>query len=556
MRIGIFICHCGHNIKAKVDVEHLSSYFRGFPHVFCSQDYPFLCSEPGQALIKKAIKENFLDRVVIAACSPSLHSELFMDLMIDANLNPYMLKRVSIREHCSFVGEDPTYNTEKAKSLIRAGIYSIWHNLPLEKKRFEVKRSCLIIGGGISGLSAAALMSNLKMKVYLVEKEKELGGHVRYLRNVWPTNKSGSEIVGSLIAMLEGGFVEIFTQAQIESAEGNFGDYKVKVQAKEEKIELNVGGIIVAIGFAPFDMRLKKEIPYGIEKKVITTFDFETNFYGLKLPQFPKIAIVNCVGSRDEKIRRPYCSRICCLNSLKTANEIKTRYPQSYVECFYMDLRADKKGAEEFYEACQRKGVMFTRSNVAEITHDGDCVILRGEDTLTGEVFEKKFDLVILSTGIMPPPDGERIAQILKIPLDKDGFFLEAHPKLRPFETQKKGIFIAGCCSGPKDVEECIAFGRAAALKLFSMLNTGYSELEPYVAEVEKERCSGCRICEEVCVPKAISYEQQMRVVKVDLAQCMGCGLCAATCPSSAISLLGFTDRKIIDETYGLIEKG
>lgn len=555
MKIGIFICHCGHNIKGTVDVKHLSEYFMSFPQVVVSVDYPFLCSEPGQDLIREAIAKNKLDRVIIAACTPSLHSELFREILKNSGLNPYMLRRVSIREHCSWTGEDMKGNTLKAKRIIRAGLYSVWHNIPLEEIILEVDRSCLVIGGGISGLSAASFLSKMGINVYVVEREKELGGHLRLLKNVWPSKKSGNEIIESVVSELEKEYVQIFTDTEIEFVEGYFGNYKVTLNARGEKMELKVGGIIVATGFTPFDPTLKPDIPYGKDGRILTSLDFERKTEELDISKSSRVAILHCIGSRDETIGRPYCSRICCINALKLADRVKESYPESYVECFYMDIRAHPRGGEEFYEEVQKKGVVFTRSNIPEVIPTKSGIILRGEDTLTGEVFEREFDLVILSTGMGPPKDNKRISQLLKVSLDKDGFFLEAHVKLRPFDTALKGIFIAGCCSGPKDVEESISHGRAAALKLFGLLNLGYTLAEPYIAFVDEKRCSGCRMCEEVCVAKAIVFDYTRRIAKVNEAQCMGCGLCASTCPSSAIILAGYTDTQISDELSGLLEE-
>jgi len=233
---------------------------------------------------------------------------------------------------------------------------------------------------------------------------------------------------------------------------------------------------------------------------------------------------------------------------------LKSRYKDSYVESFYMDVRAHPKGGEEFFEDTQEKGVLFTRANVAEITPTPTGVVVRGEDTLFGEIFERRFDLVVLSIGMSPPEDSKLIANLLKITLDKDQFFLEAHIKLRPFDTAVKGIFIAGSCSGPKDVEESINHGRASAVKLFGFLNLGYAYVDPFISWVDPKRCSGCRMCEQACVAKAIKYDEEKRIVRVEEAACMGCGLCNATCPSSAIILKGYIDRMIDDEISAFME--
>ena len=555
MKTGIFICHCGHNIKHTVDVKKLSEYFRKYPNVTVSQDYVFVCSEPGQDMIRESIEKEGLDRVIIASCTPSLHGEMFKDVLKKSNLNPFLLRRVSIREHCSWVGDDVEKNTEKAKRLILAGLYSAAHYVPLEEKIVDVTKSALVIGGGVSGLSAALFLSKMGMQVYLVEKEAELGGHVRTLKNVWPAKRDGKSIIDEMVkelAVREN--VEIFTSTTISGFEGFFGNYEVTLDTPKGEKKLTAGGAIIAIGFSPFDPSIKPELNYGKDERIITTLEFEHNSDTLQLPERPRVAILHCVGSRDEQIGKPYCSRVCCVNALRVGEAIKDKYKDAYVESFYMDVRAHPRGGEEYFEDTQEKGVLFTRANVAEINPTPAGIVIRGEDTLFGETFEREFDLVVLSIGMSPPVDSKLIASLLKITLDKDKFFMEAHIKLRPFDTAVKGIFIAGSCSAPKDVEESINHGRASAVKLFGFLNLGYAYVDPFISYVNPKRCSGCRMCEQACVAKAIKYDEAKRVVHVEEAACMGCGLCNSTCPSSAISLRGWDDAALADEVSAIME--
>jgi len=555
VKTGIFICHCGHNIKHTVDVKKLSEYFRKYPGVTVSRDYVFVCSEPGQDMIRESIEKEGLDRVIIASCTPSLHGEMFKDVLKKSNLNPFLLRRVSIREHCSWVGDDLEKNTEKAKRLILAGLYSAAHYVPLEEKIVDVTKSALVIGGGVSGLSAALFLSKMGMQVYLVEKEAELGGHVRTLKNVWPAGRDGKSIIDEMVKELAAREnVEIFTSTTISGFEGFFGNYEVTLNTPEGGKKVTAGGVIVSIGFSPFDPGIKPELNYGKDERIITTLDFEHNGDTLQLPEKPRVAILHCVGSRDEQIGKPYCSRVCCVNALRVGEAIKDKYKDSYVESFYMDMRAHPRGGEEYFEDTQEKGVLFTRANVAEINPAPAGIVIRGEDTLFGETFEREFDLVVLSIGMSPPVDSRLIASLLKITLDKDKFFLEAHIKLRPFDTAVKGIFIAGSCSGPKDVEESINHGRASAVKLFGFLNLGYAYVDPFIAYVNPKRCSGCRMCELACVAKAIKYDEAKRVVHVEEAACMGCGLCNSTCPSSAIALKGWDDATLADEMSAIME--
>ena len=555
VKAGVFICHCGHNIKQTVDVKRLREYFGSLPHVAVAADYPFVCSEPGQDLVRESIEKEGLDRVVIASCTPSLHQELFQNLLKKARLNPYLLQRVGIREHCSWVGDDVEKNTEKAMRLIRAGLYAAAHSTALEEKEVEVTKSALILGGGVSGLCAALFLSSMGMHVSLVEREARLGGHVRTLKDIWPIRQDGEAEIGRMEEELRSREnVDIFTSTRVSAFEGSFGNYRAVLASPAGEAEIVAGGVICAIGFSPFDARLKPELCYGRDKRIMTTVDFEARAHLLSLPEKPRVAILHCVGSRDEQIGRPYCSRICCINALRVGEAVRERYPDSYVESFYMDVRAHPRGGEEFYEETQELGVLFTRGSIGEIVPTPEGLSIRGEDTLLGEVFERQFDLAVLSIGMSPPADNHLTASLLKIALDKDGFFLEAHVKLRPYDTAVKGIFIAGACSGPKDMEEAINHGRASAVKLFGLLSQGAALVDPFIAVVDEKRCSGCRMCEKACVAKAIKYDEAKRVVRVEEAACMGCGLCNSTCPSSAIALNGHIDRLIADEIGGMVE--
>jgi len=651
-RIGVFVCHCGTNIAGFVDVKKVAEFASKLPNVVFAVDERYVCSEPGQALVRDSIKKYNLNRVVIASCSPRMHEPTFRKTIETAGLNPFLLEMANIREQCSWVHmSEPDKATEKAKALVAAAVAKARLLKPLEPMRFKVTPAALVIGGGIAGIQASLDLANMGFKVYLVEKTPSIGGHMAQLDKTFPTlDCSACILTPKMVDVARHPNIKLLAYSEVKNVEGFIGNFKVKVvkkaryvdetkctgcgtcaekcpvkkipnefdlglgyrsaiyvpfpqavpliytidkenclyftkgvckvcekycpagaidfNQKDEEIELDVGVIIVATGYDLFDPKQKPEYGYGKYKDVITNLEFERllNAAGPtggkilrpsdgKEPK--KIAFIQCIGSRDHRVGNPYCSRICCMASIKHAHQVKEKIPDAEVYVFYIDLRAFGKGYEEFLERTQNEGVIFVRGKAAEVYQKPDTggLVVKFEDTLLGEVMEMEFDMVVLAAGLIPRVDSDAIQKLLKISRSPDNFFLEAHPKLRPVETHTSGIYLCGCAQGPKDIPDTVAQASAAAAQAAIPLMIGEVVAEPTTAYVDEEICGGCRICESVCPYDAVKVEEtdKGRKAKVNEALCRGCGACGAACPSGAITMRGFEREQIIAQIEALL---
>ncbi len=564
-RVGVYICHCGINISNTVDVEVVTQFAQKLPDVIIARNYPYMCSDPGQALIKKDIKDLGLNKVVVASCSPRMHEVTFRSAVEEAGLNPYCFEMANIREQCSWVHGKGIETTEKAMQLVAAAVAKASLLKPLEEKESEVTLAALVIGGGIAGIQAALDIAEAGYQVYLVEKEPHLGGNMAKLDRTFPTLESAADLLAQRIGEIhEHPNVELMTFSQIVEVKGYIGHFEVKVRKKreEEIVELEVGIIIVATGFEPFDPRLKPEFGYQVYEDVITGPEFER----LSSPSGPTqgriqingkepedVVFIKCVGSRDKNLGNEYCSRVCCMYTAKQAYLVKEQLPEARVTIFYTDVRAFGKGFEEFCDRVRGEGVIYRRGNASEVYRRGDKLIVRAEDTLLGQALEVEADLVVLATGLVPRGDSWEVADLLKLSHSADGFFLEAHPKLRPVDTAIEGLFLAGCCQGPKDISDTVAQAKAAASSALIPLSRGKVKVKSVVSVVDEQICSGCGICERVCAYSALSLHEWKGIMTVNDVLCQGCGACAAACPCGAITLSHFTHDQILAQLEALV---
>jgi heterodisulfide reductase subunit A len=567
MRIGVYVCHCGRNIAEKVDVAAVAEFASKIPDVVVARDYRFMCSDPGQELIKNDIKELKLDRVVVSACTPTMHRNTFMNSAAQAGMNPYCVERANIRENCSWVHGDNNDATEKAKHLVAASIARVRLSEQLSAKEVKVTPSALVIGGGIAGIQAALDIAGAGFKVYLVEREQSLGGNAMKLDRTFPDMESAPDFMNRKIDELRNStLAEVFTGSEVAEVSGYIGNFTVQVKNRfnpdDKNTELAVGAIIVATGYDHFDPRLKPELGYGTCENILTAPELEAlvkeasarsekPLINGKEPR--NIVFIQCVGSRDRTVKAEYCSRVCCMYTAKQALYLREAFPEARITVCYIDVRAFGRGNEEFYDQVQRKKIIYRRGVVSEIYKKGDRALVQAEDSLLGESYLEEADLVLLATGLRPSESGRATGRLLNISTGADGFFLEAHPKLGPVETTTDGVFLAGCSVGPKDISDSISQAHAAAIKACIPLFMKKVKTEPLVAHIDPEACSGCRLCENACEYQALVFDVKRNVMTVNAALCRGCGACSPYCTAGANQLTNTTKKQIIEMIDNLV---
>lgn len=558
-KIGAFICHCGINIGGYLRVPEVVEYVKTLPYVVYAEDNLYTCSQDTQERIKEKIKEHNLNRVFVASCSPRTHEPLFQETIREAGLNPYLFEMANIRDQCSWVHmHEPEAATEKAKKLVGMGIAKCSLLEPLKKLHLDVNHKGLVIGGGLAGMTAALALAESGFEVYLIEKEDELGGNLRDIH--YTLEGDGvQDYLNSLIYRVNSNeLIHAYTNVEIKDIEGYVGNFKTIVktmdsgQGLEPKtdLELEHGVIIVATGAEEYET---DQYLYGEDERVVTQRElesrisaFESNFSSLDT-----VVMIQCVGSRDEE--RPYCSRYCCGEAIKNARKLKKRNSNLNIFILYRDMRT-YGFKESHYKQAREEGVVFIRyeaDDKPQVTNSDDGLKVTVKDPLLNEQLRIDADLLVLSTATVAPEGNKELAQMLKVPLSDDGFFLEAHVKLRPVDFATDGIFVCGLAHSPKFIEETIAQASAAASRACTILAKDKIETEGIVASINKDTCKGCQGCVGVCPYNAITFLEDERVCEVNEALCKGCGACAATCPSGSAKLRGFVDYQL----YAQIER-
>ncbi len=559
-RLGVFICYCGGNISDFVDAEKVRDVVEKENSVIVAKTAMFTCSDATQQEIIEEIKEQKLDGIVVASCSPKLHLNTFRAMAERAGLNPYQYVQVNLREQCSWAHtHDLGAATEKAIRLVRAGIASARLSRPLQKLRVETVPEVLVIGAGVAGLRAALALSDIGITVHIVENSSQPGGMIARLGKLFPNDKRGDEIVSSLLEEVnKRQNVELFTDAEVIEKSGNVGNFSIKVMVHNgDTVSLNVGSIIVTTGFESY-MPEEGEFGFGLEG-VITLPDYKEMLArsegGLKFngKQVGTICYIYCVGSREhhkEENAHLYCSRYCC--SAATHAAICTYEVDPAVHQFhlYRDIRTYGKH-EILYDTALNQGSLFlcySEEDVPQVSNEGGKLRVTVKDRLTGgEEIEIEPDLVVLVTG-MVPRENRKLENVLKLPIGKDGFYNEIHPKLRPVETVMDGIFIAGASQSPKTLAESVASSMAAVSKSAALLLKGYVDLEPVVAKVDPELCTWCGECLEYCPYGAIQPVKTAggkEIAEISAVLCKGEGACVSICPQHAITVEGYTSEQI-----------
>jgi heterodisulfide reductase subunit A len=565
MRIGVFICHCGLNIASTVDVEKVTREIAKLPHIKVCVNYKYMCSDPGQTMIIDAIKKEKLDRIVVGACSPTLHERTFRKCVESAGLNPYLVEMANIREQCSWVHSDKEEASKKAYDIIKLAIAKVSKNKPLYPTRVAIEKKALIIGGGVAGIQSAIDISTCGYKVAIVEKESNLGGRAIELFRTFPNLSTLEYIYSKIESLSKNPNVRIYTNSNVINVSGYVGNFKVNIKKENEIIEDKFGAIIVATGLGTLDPSLYTNYGYGKYKDVVTSLEFEKMLTNSPITRpsdgrkVESIVFIQCIGlsSLEREGVVDYCSKICCMYTAKHALLFKKQNPSGNAYIFYTDIVASGKDYEEFIEKVQDEyEVLYLRGQVSEILPNNGKLVVHGIDFLSGVDVEIDADLVVLVPPLIAHDDSIKLAQILGIPYDKNKFFTELHPKLAPIETSSSGIFLAGTCQGPKDISESIVSGSAAASKVLGLFSPEYILLEPIVARVNQRICNGCFDCKLVCPFRAIEEEitkEKRKVAKVIESMCHGCGNCTSSCRVGAIDLSHFTNEQIIAQINALI---
>ena len=662
-RIGVFVCHCGENISATVNCEKVAKITGELKGVEFATDYKYMCSDPGQTLLKEAIKEHKLDGVVVAACSPRMHEPTFRKACAEAGLNPFLCEMSNIREHCSWVHPKDDLTTEKAQDLVRVMVEKVKKNKALNSIKVPVTKTALVVGGGIAGIQAALDIANCGHKVVMVERQPSIGGHMSQLSETFPTlDCSQCILTPRMVEVAQHPNITLYTYAEVESVDGFIGNFNVKIRKKsksldedlctgcglcttkcpqkkipneferglgmrpaiyvpfpqavpnkpvidrehctyyikgkckvceivcptkairfdqeDEIIEVPVGAIVMATGFDVLKPDFFPEYGYGKYKDVIDGLAFErlASASGptqgeIRRPsdgQVPKkIVFVACAGSRDPAKGIEYCSKICCMYTAKHAMLYKHKVHDGTPYVFYMDIRAGGKNYEEFVRrAIVEDETHYIRGRISTIYEKNGKLIVKGADTLMGAMpVEIEADMVVLATAGVANHGAEELAQTVHVSYDPYKFFAEAHPKLKPVETNTAGIFLAGACQAPKDIPESVAAASGAAVKVAALFSKSELTRYPLVAVVNRQpapvysQCVGCFLCQSVCPYQAIEREEIKNrngeviktLARVNEGLCQGCGTCVALCRTKAIDIHGYSNQQVYTEVMALL---
>jgi heterodisulfide reductase subunit A len=646
-RLGVFICHCGVNIAGTVDVQSVAEKVGKIEDVAHSTDYIYMCSEPGQQIIREAIREKGLDGVVVACCSPSMHENTFRKAVKSQGMNPYLCEIANIREQCSWVHQkEKEEATQKAEEIIKATLQKVRKNEMLEAIAMAINRRVLVVGGGIAGITASLDLAEGGYEVFLLEREAALGGHMAQLSRTFPDlDPAFSGLLSKALEVEKHPNIHLHCYSELEDVKGYVGNFELVIRKKatsvdgkkctgcgiciencpvefvsefergmgmrkaidtlypssvpnkpvihrdhcryfidgschrceeicpekaidfkqeDERIAEKVGAVVVATGYELYPKEKLGEYGYGEIPDVIDGLAFER----MLSPNGPtkgriirpsdgkapkEIVFIQCVASRDPDRYMPYCSRICCMYTAKHAKIYKEQVPDGQPYIFYMDIRSDCKGYEEFLQkTVEEKGLLYLRGRVSRVFQDDGRVRVLGVDTLTGKMVEVAADMVVLATAIVPSNGVKDLAAKLRATVDRHGFLTEAHIKLYPVESSTKGIYLAGCGQSPKDISDTVSQASATASKIQALLSTDKLLQDPLIAFVDEGICSGCGICVEICPYEAREMDPHRGISIVHSALCQGCGACIASCPNNACELRNGSASQVLQmvETF------
>ncbi len=547
VRIGVFICRCGRNIASVVDVPRVVEFSAKLPGVVFASEFLYSCSKDSLDMIKQYIAEHDLNRVVVASCTPRTHEALFRDTVREAGLNRFLFEMTSLREQVSWVHrDDPVRATEKANELVAMMVAKTRLVNPLKREFSDTVQKAMVLGGGASGMRAALSVAEQGYEVYLVEKEASLGGHLKDLYYNLEDSDTASFLATLIEKVSADDKIHVMMSSKLKETSGFVGNYKSIIGSAGEEKKIEHGVIIVATGAKSYEPE-DNEFGYGSSDSVMTQVDLEGRM--VKKPEdFSKpqtYVMIQCVGSRDEK--RPYCSRICCAHAIKNALKLKAFNEGNEVIVLYRDIRT-YGFMEKYYLEAREKGVIFScydKEKKPEVRADSGGMMIRHMDRILGKEVMFAPDKLVLSAGISPG-DNDELTKILKVPLNQDGFFLDAHAKIRPLDFTADGIFFCGLAHSPRSLTESLMQAQGASIRGVTVLSKEKIEAKAITACVNERVCTGCGLCVTVCPYDAREIDEETRVAQVIDVMCQGCGACAVACPSGATSHKGFTKKEIL----------
>jgi len=557
-RIGVFVCRCGTNIAGTVDVPDVVEFSKKLPGVVYVEENMFSCSQDTQDKMTEIIKEHRLNRVVVAACTPKTHEPLFQETLINAGINKYLFEMGNIRNQCSWVHkDDPDRATKKSKDIVRMAVGKAGLLEPLTESTMGVTQSVLVIGGGVAGMAAARNMSEQGYQTYLIEKADALGGQARHLHETW----RGEDIQGYLTQLTDAiqsdDNIEVFVNARISHVDGFVGNFKTTISQNGENRILEHGVTIIASGASEFK---PDGYLYGQDSRVVTGLELQQRFIDKdpSLGQTDTTVFIQCVGSRIPE--RPYCSKVCCTQSIKSAMKLKDINPQMNVFVLYRDMRPYGL-REDLYRDARSAGIRFIRYNADKdlnVTNGDQGLKVSFADRVLGRMMDIHPDLLVLASAVVPPAENP-LAQLYKVPVNADGFFAEAHVKLRPVDFATDGVFVCGLAHAPKPIDESITQALAAVSRAVTLLSKKTFLSSGIVAEINPFNCSSCGVCVSTCPYSAPGFIEQgpfSGKAEINPVLCKGCGLCVASCRSGAIHLKGFDNDQIFAQIFALDKAG
>ncbi|MDY6972487.1 MAG: FAD-dependent oxidoreductase [Thermodesulfobacteriota bacterium] len=553
-RIGVFVCRCGTNIAGVVDVPTVVDFALSLPGVVYAEENMYSCSQDTQEKMAEVIKEKGLNRIVVAACTPKTHEPLFQETLTNAGINKYLFEMVNIRNQDSWVhAADPEAATTKAKDLVRMAVAKAGLLEALVEPTLEVDQAALVIGGGISGMTAARTLSNQGYQTYLIENEKSLGGQARRLYETWRREDVQQDLTSMIEDVQSNEKVEVYLGAKIKKVDGFIGNFKTTIEVDGKEHELRHGIAIIASGASELK---PEEHLYGKDPRVLTGQELDQKLIenDSSIRQSKSAVFIQCVGSRIDE--RPYCSKVCCTHSIRNALKLKELNRKMDVFILYRDMRSYGL-REDLYREARSKGIMFIRYDFDKDfdvnLNEGDLQVIFTDSAIRRQM-EIRPDLLVLASAIVPPKENP-LAQLFKVALNDDGFFMEAHAKLRPVDCATDGVFICGLAHAPKPIDESIAQAQAAATRGITLLAKKTVQMSGTVAEVNPMFCSGCGVCLAICPFSAPGFVEEgpfAGKAEVNPVLCKGCGLCVASCRSGALNLKGFGEGQIMAMINGI----